>query len=111
MQARVEKLFDKMRSTLLKKGNDYSNEDRLSNFKQVGTLCGLHPAKVALVVAAIKITRLCNLLDSGKKPENESIEDSALDLCNYGILDYLILLEESEQIKPKKNESKTEQPL
>lgn len=79
-------MVDKMRQIMLSKGNDYSNTDRLANFKQVGAICNMHPAKVALVLMAVKISRLCNLLDSGAKPENEALQDSSLDLSVYSIL-------------------------
>jgi hypothetical protein len=76
------------------KGDDYANTDRLSNFKQVGYLCGLHPAKVALVLQAVKISRLCNLIDSGKTLKNESLLDSSLDDVIYGILTDAVLRED-----------------
>jgi hypothetical protein len=85
-QEHFEKLMDKMRKTMLSKGNDYSNNDRLANFKQVGAICNISPAKVALVLMAVKISRLCNLLDSGVKPENEAMADTSLDLAVYSIL-------------------------
>lgn len=91
-----EKLVDKMRQTLLKKGNDYSagQEDRLINFKAPGALLNMPPAKVALNLMAVKISRLSNLLDSGKAPNFESIQDNSLDLCVYSILLDSILYEE-----------------
>ena len=33
-----------------------------------------------------KVERLRNLLMSGRKPENESIRDTALDIANYGLI-------------------------
>lgn len=92
-QEAFERLVDKMRGIMLKKGNDYSNADRLSNFKQVGAVCNISSAKVALVLASVKISRITNLLDSGAKPNNESLEDSAIDLCIYSILNYMVLSE------------------
>lgn len=89
-----ETLVEKMRQTMLRKGNDYSTQDdRLSNFKQAGAITNTHPAKVALIVAAIKISRMCALIDSGKKPENEAMEDTSLDLCCYAILNDAVLNE------------------
>lgn len=76
----------KMRDILLSKGDDYANEDRLSNFKLVGQICGLTPQQVCLVFMATKVVRLGNLAASGAGPKNESIYDSVLDLGNYNML-------------------------
>jgi len=38
-----EKMVSDMRTILFKKGNDYANTDRLSNFKLAGSICGLTP--------------------------------------------------------------------
>lgn len=84
-------LVKKMEETLIRKGNDYSNADRLSNFKQVAAIMGGHPAKVAMGLMVVKISRINNLVDSGKGIENESLEDSALDLCVYSLLNYFCL--------------------
>jgi len=41
--AQQQELFDdfveNQKSIMLKKGNDYANEDRLSNFKLAGSIC------------------------------------------------------------------------
>lgn len=37
-----------------------------------------------------KISRVINLLESQIKPQNESIEDSWIDLCNYSIISILV---------------------
>lgn len=89
-----EKLVDRMRGTMLKKGNDYATADRLSNFKQTGYITNLPPAKTTLALCAVKISRMSSLLDSGKKPENEAIEDTARDLCCYAILNYMVMVED-----------------
>ena len=89
-----EKIVDKMRATMLKKGNDYSTADRLSNFKQTAFITNIHPAKSTLALASVKISRMSSLLDQGKKPENEAIEDTALDFCNYALLNYMVLVDE-----------------
>lgn len=89
-----EMIVDKMRGTMLRKGNDYATEDRLSNFKQTGYIVNMHPAKSTLALAAVKISRMASLLDSGKQPENEAIEDTARDLCCYAVLNYMVLVEE-----------------
>ena len=73
----------KQQSILAKKGNDYSNQDRLSNFKMVGSINDLSPQRVISILIGIKVTRLGNLLANGATPENESLRDTVLDLANY----------------------------
>lgn len=38
-----------------------------------------------------KISRINNLIDEGKTPENESLRDSFLDLANYSIIALMVL--------------------
>lgn len=83
-----------MADTIESKGADYANEDKLSNFKLVGLICGLPTRIVILVLIAIKVVRLGNLMASGKKPNNESISDSLLDLSNYAFLEDCALYED-----------------
>lgn len=100
-------LTEKMKAILYKKREDYSSEsDVLSNFKLVGAITGLSPARVALVLMAVKIVRLGELTRSestgsgvtqGKNPKNESIEDSSLDLGNYNALFEMLLSEETNE--------------
>ena len=83
----------KQEEVFLAKGNDYSNEDRLSNFKTVAAITNLSAETVALVMIGIKVARLGVLLKSATSPENESVRDSALDLANYSVLLDAILSE------------------
>ena len=86
-----EVITTQMKETLFKKGNDYSNEDRLSNFKLAGAICGLKAEQNCLSLIATKVARLGVLLNSDKEPNNESVQDSVLDLANYSILLSMIL--------------------
>ena len=86
-----EYITTQMKETLFKKGNDYSNEDRLSNFKLAGAICGLKAEQNCLSLIATKVARLGVLLNSDKEPNNESVQDSVLDLANYSILLSMIL--------------------
>ena len=81
----------KMEATLFKKGNDYANTDRLSNFKLAGAIAGGTAETNCLNMIATKVARLGVLLNSDCKPNNESIEDSILDLANYAVLLGMIL--------------------
>lgn len=89
----LEAFIEKMRNIILKKGNDYATIDRLSNFKRAGEICNLTPQQNCLSLIATKVARLGVLL-SGKVPDNESIEDSLIDLANYAALLYMIEKEE-----------------
>jgi hypothetical protein len=92
-----EEIFDKLtklkRETLLSKGDDYANQDRLSNFKLAGAVTGMDAKKNCLALIGTKVARLGNLLH-GKEPKNEAVIDSVLDLSNYADLLYMILIEE-----------------
>lgn len=94
-----EQLFDKltarMKEVLTAKGNDYANEDVLSNFKLAGSICQITPQQHCLALIATKVARLGTLF-TGKTPKNEAIEDSIIDLINYGFLLYCI---EDEAVK------------
>lgn len=88
----------KMREVLVAKANDYAGDvDRLRNFKQVGDVTGIGAPKAVLTHIATKVSRLGTLLGSGKAPSNESVGDSVLDLANYSILLYMVLVEGSAQ--------------
>jgi len=94
------KFVEEMRTTLFKKGQDYSNEDRLSNFKVAGAIVGLTPEMVALTISAVKIARLATLFNSKSAPQNESVNDSVLDLTNYGMLLSMIINEDKQPDLP-----------
>lgn len=94
-EKKFEEFTNKMRSTLLLKGDDYANDDRLSNFKMAGSICGLTPEKNCLSLIATKVARLGVLLDSKTNPNNESVLDSVLDLANYSVLLAMILSEDA----------------
>lgn len=80
-----------MRKILLAKGDDYAgNVDRLSNFKLAGNICKIGPKMNCLSLIATKVARLGQLLSSESEPNNESVNDSLLDLANYTVLLYMI---------------------
>jgi hypothetical protein len=74
---------EKQRSVMLTKGDDYANEDRLSNFKSAAYICGLSTAQHCLAMIATKVARLGVLLDpkNPKIAKHESVQDSVLDLA------------------------------
>lgn len=82
-------LFDSTMSAnkelLLKKMQDYADEDVLTVFKDVAAIAALNPEDVALVMIGVKVSRIGNLL--GKTEVNfESLDDSINDLINYAFL-------------------------
>jgi len=87
-------ITEKMRTIMLSKGNDYANKDRLSNFKLAGSICGLTPEQNCLSLIATKVARLGVLLKEKSEPNNESIEDSLVDMANYTLLLIMILKDE-----------------
>lgn len=93
--ALLEGLFKAQREVLSRKGYDYAGEDVLSNFRLAGMIANQssrHPdATNCLNLIGTKVARLGQLLSSGKHAQNESIQDSVIDLCNYSALLYLIL--------------------
>ena len=86
-----EALTSQMKQILFKKGNDYANTDRLSNFKLAGAICGLTAERNCLTLIATKVARLGVLLNTENKPNNESIHDSIVDLANYSVLLSMIM--------------------
>ncbi len=94
-----EQFYSELVEVLQSKGNDYSNEDKLSNFKEVGNMTHTDPRVVCATLIGVKVSRICNLLKSGKAPDNESVKDSILDLSNYNILLHLINIEMEEENK------------
>lgn len=87
------KCFDavvgRLKSIMESKGDDYANDDRLSNFKLAGAICGMSAERNCLSLIATKVARLGVLLD-GDSPNNESADDSIIDLAMYAILLYML---------------------
>ena len=84
--------YAEKKNILKLKGEDYANEDVLSNFKTAGANIGISAEQQCLSLIATKVARLGNLL-SGKTPNNESVSDSILDLSNYTDLLYCLVNE------------------
>lgn len=90
----IQELDNKLLEIIKSKGEDYGSEDVLSNFKQVSAVAKIlniditDPVQYALFMGILKVARITNLINSSKEPNNESIEDSLLDLINYNKLAY-----------------------
>lgn len=93
-----KELFDaftkKQWAIMNSKAEDYANDDRLSNFKKVGSMCGTSPEQAILHLIATKVARLGELF-AGKTPNNESTADSIIDLANYSILLHMVQEEQN----------------
>lgn len=90
-QKHFDSFVDEMRQIIFKKGNDYANTDRLSNFKLAGAISGLSAELNCLSLISTKVARLGVLLSKDSKPNNESIHDSLIDIANYSTLLSMIL--------------------
>ena len=100
----LAEFYAQKKNVLKLKGEDYANEDVLSTFKTAGANIGISAELQCLSLIATKVARLGNLL-AGKKPNNESVADSILDLSNYTDLLYCLVNEDItnkvESEKPK----------
>ena len=81
-----EKLTRRKRDILTSKNHDYAKStDMFANFRKVADISNQSIEKVFMVFMAVKIARLGELTD-GKTPNNESVNDTLLDLSNYADL-------------------------
>ena len=80
-------LLDKMKVIHEKKNQDYSAKDvPFENFERSSMLASWFNNdvdKAFVVLIGTKLARLATLLNSNAQPNNESIEDSFLDLTTY----------------------------
>jgi len=97
---RFDNLVEKLRQTLSSKGKDYASEDVLSNFKESAERIGQKPYEQCLSMISQKVSRLSNLFKQDRKPNNESIQDSILDLIGYSFLLDAIVEEQGESNTP-----------
>ena len=86
----MDSFFDRMKEIMNSKGDDYANEDRLSNFKLAGKISQISPEQQCLSLIATKVARIGVLLTT-KYPKHESVNDSIIDLANYTLLLDMIL--------------------
>ena len=78
-------VVQQIKELFIKKQGDYG-----PNNISMGGNIGL--AKIAIVIRINdKVQRLLNLLKNDSTPNNESIEDSFMDLTNYGIMALILI--------------------
>jgi len=70
-----------------KKNHDYAKDSNpYSNFEGAAATAGCSVDTVFMVLMGIKMERLRELLTSGKDAQNESVQDSRMDLAVYAAL-------------------------
>lgn len=86
----ITQRFNRRLEVNAKKSKDYATEDVLSNFKRVGAVVEIMriyqlpgPLAYCFTLIILKLDRWINLLISKQPPQNESIDDTVLDLQNY----------------------------
>src|SRR3990167_5204804 len=70
-------------NTVIRKQNDYGPKNI--------TNTPINPVLAIMVRINDKIQRMTNLVQSGKEPQNESIQDTALDIMGYGLVLAMLL--------------------
>jgi hypothetical protein len=82
-----KQILDEMLELHERKSSDYAQDANVySNFERCARDAGISVDKVFRVFKSVKLARLDELMDSGKKAKNESIEDTLLDDCVYSVL-------------------------
>lgn len=89
----VEEILERSKAIHLRKREDYASDptaNPFENFDRSNEVAGWFPDayKSFAVLIGTKIARLGSLLVSGKTPNNESIDDTFLDLVTYCALFY-----------------------
>jgi hypothetical protein len=83
---KIEQIFKLCRKLTISKRHDYtSSSDNHENFKRSAELASWfknEQDKPYIILIGTKLARLSSLLDV-KEPNNESIDDSFMDLINY----------------------------
>ena len=87
----LKDLVEKIRNLLLIKRKDYGSSFQAS--------CDKFGLMAPVVRLSDKIERLSHLIINGRNPKNESIEDTFMDICGYGILSLLWLRDKREGVR------------
>ena len=79
-------VLDEMQDIVESKAHDYAKDDNVfSNFEFAADVAGVTVQQEFMVMIGTKVARLREI-GGGKAPNNESFEDSLLDLANYAAL-------------------------
>lgn len=86
---KIDQIFKKCESITMSKRQDYTTNpdvDNHENFKRSAEIAewfSYYQDKPYAILIGIKLARLGSLLSNNKQPNNESVEDTFLDLINY----------------------------
>ncbi len=95
------KILERMARLHSAKAHDYAtDEDPLTNFRDVAQSMGISPWQVGWQFIATKFYRLVNLWKRAKGPDNESIDDSLMDMAIYCILTIILRGEDNGKKEP-----------
>lgn len=82
-----ETLLNRCLEVIKKKNSDYANDkDPFANFSYSSEIAGVEKYQAILQLIGMKLSRIKELMSSGKEPNFESIEDSILDAINYLVI-------------------------
>ena len=74
---------EELAKLVIKKQGDYGQANILSS--------PIDPKLAILVRLNDKLARAANLIENGKDPENESLLDTAMDICGYGLILWMLI--------------------
>lgn len=77
--------------TLASKNSDYAPTGEFSNFEGAAELAAVSTFEAIIVQVGIKMTRINGLVGSYQTPNNESLQDSLLDLAGYATIAHAYL--------------------
>lgn len=84
---KFSRALERMEAVHNRKSDDYAHAgNRYSNFEQAAATAGVSVDQVFAVLIGVKLARLQELLKEGKVPNNESVQDTRLDLAVYAAL-------------------------
>jgi hypothetical protein len=79
----VAKQHDEQLSIIGKKNRDYAGSNPFENFETTADFASISMDQSFLYQIVNKVTRAKNLLSKPASVENESLEDTLIDLANY----------------------------
>jgi hypothetical protein len=98
-----EELCNKARAIMVRKNHDYSGEkgdDPFANFRRCEAMGICTPLQGALVRLTDKFSRLSTYASAGKlMVEDETVDDTILDLINYAVLCQGMIMDAREKAK------------
>lgn len=112
----IPEIFKKCEALTMSKRQDYTTNplaDNHENFRRSGEIASwfTNPDdKPYAILVGTKLARLASLRSSGRTPNNESIEDSFLDLINYCALWMERVTLEAQSLEVQSTQATEQQP-